>query len=112
MKTFYLLSLFAFLFFNSEGQNFRLSSHCNDVVDFNLTVYPNPSSGMFTIKLPLSISGQGQVSIFDIMGHEVYSANVTLENQLVVDASSFANGIYFVRLKDEKGFYNNTLLKQ
>ena len=64
-------------------------------------VYPNPMNDV------LYIDGDDvvNVTIFNSVGQQVMS----VENKNVVDVSSLNNGLYFVRLVDDKG---NILLKK
>jgi Secretion system C-terminal sorting domain/AhpC/TSA family len=63
------------------------------------TVFPNPTSGALQIK------GEGlfEVSVFDIMGKEVFRADDVNTNN-ILDISQLGNGIYMARFLDENGF--------
>jgi hypothetical protein len=65
------------------------------------TLYPNPASDQLTLKLAAAPSGPMAVKIVDSMGRLVYDTSFSAD-QLVVDISGWADGIYFVRL-GEKG---------
>ena len=68
-----------------------------------LLLYPNPTSGILTIK-----GAEGIASVYDIYGRLVLSANT---NKL--DISHTADGIYFVRVLDEQGMvYVGKVLKE
>jgi hypothetical protein len=62
-----------------------------------VTVYPNPTSGQFTIQLT-GISSQWSVEVYNVLGEKVYSqagitnatSNINLGNQ--------PNGIYLYRV--------------
>lgn len=60
-----------------------------------LTIFPNPSSGMFTISLNENINSKIKISISDLLGETIYSS--ALENNLSVDLSCLPNGIYFLK---------------
>ena len=57
----------------------------------NINMYPNPSKGIVNIT---GITGKSQITVSDVFGKTV----MTLENTKVVDMSSLANGIYFIRV--------------
>lgn len=64
----------------------------NAVAD--ITLFPNPASGILYIVAPFTIS---QVAITDVMGKTVYSAQAS-KRSASVNVSHLAPGIYFVRL--------------
>ncbi len=69
-----------------------------------LTVYPNPSSGQFTIK-SLVVSSKSLVEIYNVMGEKIYqSVNKSPLGDLgVINLSSQPTGMYFVYLKSDEG---------
>lgn len=76
------------------NQNGLSTSVRNASVDI-FNVYPNPSSGTFNISL-LNQSYVGQrLNIFDVNG--VLMADQIISEKDIIDASSWKNGIYYVR---------------
>lgn len=67
----------------------------NATID-NILLYPNPSSGLIQIENVQS----AKVSVYNIVGEELFSANSNKPN-IKFDLSTFANGIYFVRIKKQ-----------
>ncbi|MBC8510521.1 MAG: T9SS type A sorting domain-containing protein [Cryomorphaceae bacterium] len=82
----------------------------NAISDVNQTVfttYPNPTNGIFTIKL-------GEVANYDVtvnnvLGQTVFS-NTTKGMNTIIDLSSFDKGIYTVELKDENAIYTEKII--
>ncbi len=67
-----------------------------------VTVYPNPSNGKF--KVTFSKSRENiEVSILDISGKIITTANVTESGEMDFDLSSASRGYYFVRIKTATG---------
>ena len=62
----------------------------------NFSVYPNPSTGLFTIELEGGVSNV-KLSILDLNGKIVYSQPL-VKNKTNVDLNTIANGIYIVVL--------------
>ncbi len=65
--------------------------------DFNekqFSVYPNPVSNVLNLQAKEAISS---VSIFNVLGQEVYNANIDALTS-TVDMSNFASGAYFVKV--------------
>jgi len=63
-----------------------------------LAVYPNPTTGLFTVTL--SNTKEKQISVINTLGQRVYQA--TTENtELVIDASEFSVGVYVVSVQTD-----------
>ena len=71
-------------------------------LDNSFSVYPNPSSGKFTIenKSPATTTYETQIS--NIMGEEIYQKKSSGES-FQIDISGQPNGIYFLRVKTSDG---------
>jgi hypothetical protein len=70
-------------------------------VNNSLTIYPNPSKGLFTV------ASKGNASIaaiqaIDVMGKTVYT-KTTQSNSVEVDLTQMNKGLYMVIIKDENG---------
>jgi hypothetical protein len=78
------------------------------VIESNLSainIYPNPANNKITID---NIGSQEkEISFLNIIGKKVKSIT-TSSNSLIIDASSVAEGLYFILIKDE----NNQLMKK
>lgn len=70
-------------------------------------VYPNPTSGLFTIEL--SSKEKQNLQLFDITGNVVLSQ--TIENgKATIDADNLAAGIYNISIKGDSGIANKKLV--
>lgn len=83
----------------------------SNVEDINLetliSVYPNPSIGVFTVDLPNDINAT--VQIFDITGKEIFKA----ENQntmMTIDLSAQPSGSYIFKYKSENAVRTESLI--
>ena len=79
----------------------------SDMQQTIFTAYPNPTNGIFTIKL-------GEVANYDVtvnnvLGQTVFSTSTNGMNTSI-DLSSFDKGIYTVELKDENAIYTEKLI--
>jgi hypothetical protein len=66
-----------------------------------LSVYPNPSSGIFNVQIPDVKSGIFTIQAIDAVGRVVYSAKVdagTIVNNYQIDLSSKSRGNYIINL--------------
>ncbi len=71
-------------------------------VAVNLNVYPNPTSGIFTITQP---SGS-QIEIHNIVGELIYKTE-SKDEKTTIDLSMKAKGIYFIRTTDRNQAVSN-----
>jgi hypothetical protein len=75
----------------------------NVAKDFNLSVYPNPSSNNLYVNFSLNGASSVNMDMIDITGRKV--AELISENEMngvinkTFDVSSLTKGIYFIRLK-------------
>jgi len=67
-----------------------------------LTIYPNPSSGKFTIQSSV-FSGQSTVEIYNVLGEKVYSQFSIFNAPLSIDLRTSPNGIYLYRVINDDG---------
>ncbi len=101
---------------NNDGVVFRIDTATVTSVN-NLTassnpisVFPNPSSGIFTLALthPASIAGsQTIVEVYNVLGEKVTIATLKPMNQVqgdnLIDLSKEPNGVYFYRVISDGG---------
>jgi predicted outer membrane repeat protein len=62
------------------------------------TLYPNPTTGAFTVALDREVTGFAQV--FDVQGRLVASEQLNGANQAQFDLGTVATGMYLVRIVD------------
>jgi trimeric autotransporter adhesin len=72
-------------------------------INNRLSIYPNPSSGQFTINLNSS-QNHYTIEVYNVMGEKIYqSVNKSPLGDLgVIDLSAQPAGIYFIYLKSEE----------
>jgi Secretion system C-terminal sorting domain len=75
-----------------------------------LSIYPNPSNGVFTVQLPKG-STTGSFRLIDITGKEVFQQAIS-SSSTQIDVSKLPKGIYFYRYRDKKQGYAGKLVIQ
>ena len=94
---------------NKETIN-PVASFCNPFIDFNhhgkislamgktmeWTIYPNPNSGSFTLKIPKGGQMPSEVKVFDLSGKLIKHFN-TKEKQEEFHFSGLAKGVYLLQ---------------
>lgn len=67
----------------------------------NLSVYPNPSDGMISVKFETQTNEDVNIQVYDLQGRSFFRKNFT-SNELVFDKSmnigKMANGIYLIKI--------------
>jgi hypothetical protein len=85
--------------FPTSGATCNLPTNLDEKVKaYSFKIYPNPSSGNFTIALDENVDLLTSLEVVNIMGQKVYSGELNGEKTNVVLPSDISKGIYFVRL--------------
>ena len=79
-----------------------------------IKIFPNPSPGLFTIKLDGSVKNEViEIEAFNQLGEKVYVTRTKLnEDELQVDITSLPKGTYILRFKTNNMERNAKVLKQ
>ena len=73
----------------------------NDAIE----VYPNPAVGNFTVEMFLARTQNVEIEVFSSMGKRVYQSKLSsiLNKSVQVDMSEFPAGVYFAKIRTERG---------
>lgn len=85
-----------------DGINGYISTLSLEELEGFVSVYPNPSSTNFSVKLEKEMFTM--LELIDITGKIIYS-NSTETGQFVVSTNDLENGVYILRLQQEKGVH-------
>ncbi|WP_339792789.1 T9SS type A sorting domain-containing protein [uncultured Imperialibacter sp.] len=85
--------------YDGTTEVFEIVSVKLDLFETNLLLYPNPSNGLFKIKLPdVLLEADYAIQMFDVNGRAV-ETNISQEwGEVAVDATSLSTGYYFVKV--------------
>ncbi len=75
----------------------------------NFLIYPNPSTGLFTIQSELV--GFLEVAIVNLTG-ETICQSISNEGKLIVDIRHVASGVYFIKVKNKDGLVTKKIVKE
>jgi uncharacterized delta-60 repeat protein len=76
--------------------------------DQSISIFPNPSNGIFTIQCPFTISA---LEIINAFGEKCIATTVNSQQE-TVNLSSQPNGLYFLQLKTDEGVLNKKIVLQ
>ncbi|MFC2107180.1 C25 family cysteine peptidase [Bacteroidota bacterium] len=80
--------------------------------DLKLSIYPNPGSGLFNIKLINTTSKNLQLKVYDLLGEPVYQSNIDTKGGVIktLDLSHLTDGIYIISLQNEDVVVNRRIV--
>lgn len=73
-------------------------------VDQDVSIYPNPSDGVFTISVANLNARTADLRIMNVIGNEILHVTLTRNEGLftkTIDLRSFAKGLYYVKLETD-----------
>jgi hypothetical protein len=73
---------------------------------YNLSVFPNPNSGIFAVKVNVITPGTVGISLTDMLGRVVYEnalVNISGEIKDNINVSGMAKGVYTLSVNTDKG---------
>ena len=78
----------------------------------NLSVYPNPSNGVFTAAMVLETASDVTVSVVDMTGNKVYESidKSVKEINKHINLSNMAAGVYIMNVRTDKGSTNQRIV--
>jgi hypothetical protein len=92
----------------SEGNVFiaKFNDNTSSVIEFKkpgqrINIFPNPSSGQFTIQLSVNTS-EGEICVYDLLGNCILNQMITSSSDQLINLKEKSKGIYFVELKTGK----------
>ena len=88
------------------------NAYGNNENSYELSVYPNPASGMVYIFFPDGFSGKGHYDLTDIAGRSNVTGDfsVPLDNRLAIDVSSLKSGVYILTVKTTWKSFNKKIV--
>ena len=75
----------------------------------NFEIFPNPSEGLFTISSDFKT--EAKIEIFSSLGKSVFKSGA-ISSKEIIDLSSLAKGVYFLKIETDNGSLNQKLIIQ
>ncbi len=82
-----------------QPQDWFISVNEVQQTDGNISIYPNPSSGKFSLTVNSTENGLAQIHLYDILGQKTFSRQmdiVTGSNTEDIDIRAYSMGMYFL----------------
>ena len=81
--------------------------------DSNFSVYPNPNTGIFILKIKNGNASFEKIKIviIDAMGKEIYRSDFNHFSSTFIDISNQITGIYYLKMTTEKGTETMKIIK-
>lgn len=79
-----------------------------------LSVYPNPNTGLFTVDLELDAASEIEVEMNNILGQQVYRSELPKQQhwRKEFDLSSYVKGVYVLSISTAKGTLQRRIIIQ
>jgi hypothetical protein len=78
----------------------------------NFSIFPNPSTGNFTIDLRGIPNIDGNIEIYNLFGQSIYNCSVRNKGLSEIDLSNEENGIYVVVIKTKENIFSEKIVIQ
>ncbi len=76
----------------------------------NVSIYPNPNTGTFTVSFNDEAGKNRSVSLYNILGEEIYSRFEITDKMLIIDLLDHSKGIYYIKVEQDSGVQVKTII--
>ena len=83
----------------------------NSPSEINLNVYPNPFTREFTVLWNSSQIETAQCSLYSMTGQLLMKRTIQSNKPVVISATDFSEGIYFLQVQTKQGNFNRKVVK-
>ena len=84
-----------------------IPSSLNSVSNYNVEVFPNPSSGIITVSVDENLKN---IEIYNVLGSLIQSEKIHFQNEISVNLSHLSSGIYHLVLRNENLVLNQKII--
>jgi hypothetical protein len=75
----------------------------------NISIFPNPTSGNFTINLVAEIQ-KGNLEIYNMQGEMIFKKQIANQSKIDISLKSVSAGIYLLKLSDHEKQYSHKFI--
>ena len=87
------------------------SAIAENLIENLISVYPNPSSGIFQMTFDNMQLSKVEIEIYNALGEKVYASS-NIKQQMQINLSALSKGIYYVKVYDGTKIYNQKIVFQ
>lgn len=95
----------------ANGETVLMSNDVLGVDDYfannSISVYPNPTNDILNIGISNSSNLPDQMNVYNVLGQIIASKRIGSLNDMMIDATNFADGVYYIKI--EKGSQATTI---
>ena len=84
-----------------------IPSSLNSVSNYNVEVFPNPSSGIITVSVDENLKN---IEVYNVLGSLIHSEKIHFQNEISVNLSHLSSGIYHLVLRNENLVLNQKII--
>lgn len=86
----------------------------NPELDNYITITPNPTSGELNVRLKLPTQSNVRIDFYDVLGRLILNGEtyITQEQDLIFDLSSYADGVYLLKLVVDEEMLVKRIVKE
>ncbi len=84
----------------------------SELEDQQISMYPNPTTDFVHFDLENNSAQKVNYAVYDISGKQIFSETLNVQNDLVVDLSSFKTGTYVVKINTDKQSFSKTIIRK
>ena len=77
-----------------------------------VTISPNPSTGVFQVAIPEYYLQNAQITVFDIKGRKILTRSASKSGKEQLDLSAYASGMYLLNIQSDNFSKSVKLLKK
>ena len=87
---------------NPEQEDLYLSTFYkqNVLITDHIKIYPNPSSGKFTVEFITYNYSDIFIEIFDVLANKIFDISIPPNTEVQLDLSRYNNGLYFLKFNN------------
>lgn len=93
----------------AQGNSCNALGIDNNASENENKIYPNPTSGILKIDIK-NTTGKSEIEIFNSLGQSVFKN--TASNETEINISTFASGIYFVKIQNGQNILTKKIVKE
>jgi len=86
------------VYYTRETNNHARLTDYDGNVNTNISIYPNPTKGIFTIEIENINETESFIHIYNNIGILLYKEKMGNKNKFPIDLSTFTNGLYQIEI--------------